>query len=413
MVYNMYNEESISNEKPKYKITQENINEILLDLLVDKSLQDLNNNINDFDNFNNLIISKIYNPNIYLNIHSLYTYIDNNSINKNNIINKLESLYLYYNNINKYSDNDEYINNLNELIIYIYYIIYFNIYDNDFIDNFYDDFINYIDYILKNININNIFNDYINKIIINKLNDIIIIIKNEIYFNDQSKININNIFYIKSKLINIHLKNYECLTIDNNVYFRTYSNTYDNNIININPYQSLMINKNLGQSIINLFDEEATFYLIHPYEKLIIRNIFNKKINIISNNDIRHFIDYCYSKYLICDINTIYVSYNITSNTIKTDLAKYILGLNNILKLNIDKTYIILVASILNCEIEVYEILMFLELLDYSIKNIKNDNISWNSFRKIYKCNSDIIFLYNIIKNIKKNFKDLLIFNIF
>jgi hypothetical protein len=300
-VYFMYAKNARFNIKPKYKITQENISELLVSLLNDKNFNDIK--IDDTINYSNLIISNICDPNIYeekssTNITNIYTYISG-----------LKSLY----DIN-YSINGTHLDRL--------------------------------------------------------------------YYND------------------------DIYNIEHNKFIYRY---------------------NSGQIIYNLLDQYGNFYLIHPYENSIQRNILNNiiaynniKTEIIKLYEYRYMLSYLYNKKLLNDNNFDYLlkinndNKKMNIKSIKTPLANDIIKLKSELDLlDIDDSISMIVASTLNCENEILEIIILLKTLGNSLSNITNNN--WINFKELYKYkkyNSDIIFLYDVIKNLKINFSNLLIFNI-
>jgi hypothetical protein len=183
-----------------------------------------------------------------------------------------------------------------------------------------------------------------------------------------------------------------------------------------------------GQSFDNLLDENGLFYLIHPYEYLIKRNILNniinvesKKTNIIPINNYKYLLKSFADNNLIINLNikSIYPNNYDTKNDlkyVKTELAHHALIFKKDFKLNnISDSITLITASSMGCLEEVLEIKLFLDLIQNLPNNLVKENKNWDEFKIFYTCpenNSDILFIYNIIKKIKSKFNYLLVFNI-
>ena len=300
-VYYMYTKNARANILPNYKITQENITDILLKLLSNKILDDIN--IDDKQNYKKLIIS---------NLHNNYNIFNNDD----NL--KQKNIYTY-------------ISNLKLLYLQNYHI------NNNLLDKSY-----YEDSII-----------HFQNILINKDSNFSIIDQCFFVFND-------------------------------------------------------------GQLIDNLLDKWGCFYLIHPFEKLITRNIFNNIIiynnqatNIIPDNAYLYLLSYLTNRNLLIYVNNTYI---------KTELAQICLNIKKSYNFeHIDYASCILAASAMNCENTIYELFIFMDTINYSLEKIIRDDLNWDSFITKYGKtinNSDIIFLYNIIHDLKKKFNHLLIFNL-
>uniref|UniRef100_A0A6C0EDB6 Helicase ATP-binding domain-containing protein n=1 Tax=viral metagenome TaxID=1070528 RepID=A0A6C0EDB6_9ZZZZ len=325
-VYYMYKKDARKNIKPKYKITEEDPSEKIISLLCDKEINKIN--INDFINYDDLIISNICNPNFYRNISQ-----SSLSINGDIILNK----------INTYKSGLR-------AIYYKNYIINSNYLESNY-------FYNYSDYYTENIN------KMIEKI----------------------------------------------------------SDTDINNILNKYIYRN-----ESGQLLYNLLDQNGKFYLIHPFENYIKRNILNniifynnEKKNIISIESYKYILSDLSNKNLLIDMNLNYLSNNTfknfnMTNYFKSELVNKIMDLKSDFEFDkIENAITMISASAMNCEIEVFEIIILIQTID-SIKNIIRSDLNWNTFLEKYKIDnykSDILFLYDIIKNLKKEFNNLLIFN--
>lgn len=185
------------------------------------------------------------------------------------------------------------------------------------------------------------------------------------------------------------------------------------------PNEFFMFND--GQIYENVLDITGIFYLIHPFENSIKRNILN---NIIAFDDIpdnkiklsafKFILNSLQSQSLIIDANK-YLYNNITniiefnSLFVKSELGIQICKLD----LNISDAIILITASAMGCLTEVYEIKIFIDVIG-SLGSLVNSNCTWEKFREIYgNIKSDLIFVHDIIKKLKKTFSDLYVFNIY
>jgi hypothetical protein len=229
-----------------------------------------------------------------------------------------------------------------------------------------------------------------------------------------------NYYTIKSGLCKLYKQNYR---INNKILDKIYyidEGDYfidnEENENNLMEPEFFMFND--GQIISNIFDCEGNFYLIHPFENSIKRNILNniincdnKENNIIPINKFVFIINYLYSKNLI--INTNYNLYNniISSNEegfVKTELGEKILEL----EMPIPDAITMISAAAMECLNEVYEINIFIQTIE-TLDTLVSKNSSWNKFKEIYgNIKSDIIFIHEIIKKIKANFPNLYLFNL-
>jgi len=260
---------------------------------------------------------------------------------------------------------------------------------------------------------------YYNKLIVS---DIVNpnILKTLIYIQHATLKNNKEIYTINSGLCELYKQNYfindekldKIYYIDDDDYYVD-DNNNDNNIISS---EFFMFND--GQIMTNIFDCEGRFYLIHPFENSIKRNILNniiyynnKKQNNIPIKRFVFLINYLYLKNLI--INTNYNLYNniILSNGegfIKTELGAKIPEL----EMTIPDALTMISAAAMGCLTEVYEITIFIQILG-SLSSIVSRNSTWEKFKEIYgNIKSDIIFIYNIIKKLRTNFSHLYLFNL-
>ena len=210
-------------------------------------------------------------------------------------------------------------------------------------------------------------------------------------------------------------------------YYNIHNSTL-NSVLHAKRLETIFYVFNNGQIIINLLDNLGQFYLIHPFENSITRNILNKiikfkniKQSFIPNPEYIYLLSYLINKNLLIDSNAI-VPYNnyydikyTDRNYIKTELGVNVLELISKYQITIEDSITLISATAMRCLTPVYELKLFLELLDNSLSKLVNPLITWAQFYEIYsgnKVKSDLIFLYNIIQKVKSRFSNLLIFNI-
>ena len=192
-----------------------------------------------------------------------------------------------------------------------------------------------------------------------------------------------NIFLIDNKL-------------DNNDLINIFQNNYYiNNKIISEIYFNIAIDTNIfyqGYSLDVLKDMTGDFYLIHPCENIIQRNILNKIINKFTNN---YIINNLLINNLICK----------NSNN-KTDLGIKIMKYGKE-EINLNNRLNIYYANKYNCINEINEINIFLENINYSLLELSN--VRWDEFTVVYNnYNSDIEFIFELIQKIKSTFNNLL-----
>jgi hypothetical protein len=178
---------------------------------------------------------------------------------------------------------------------------------------------------------------------------------------------------------------------------------------------------NSGQLIDNLIDLYGYFYLIHPFENKIKRNvlnnifIFNNQKRNSVNKDIYNIVfKNLLNRYLILDFNGKYIKSEL--GNIITDINKKIGLVSKSFDLN--SLSLILIASYgMGCFTQVYCLIVMLDLLGldiYKLFNIKSmkDKLDITNIYKNMNINSELLIIYNIIEKFKKNFSELIIFNI-
>ena len=264
------------------------------------------------------------------------------------------------------------------------------------------------------INISN--KNYYDKLIVSNL-------KNPNIFKTYGIKSDNNHYVESSGLNNIIIQNYYLNNeIPASIYFLDkgdYAIDIDNNENNLMFSEFFMFSD--GQIFENVLDMTGSFYLIHPFENSIKRNVLNdiiefntKPSNNIKPSAFKFILNSLQSQSLIIDANK--HLYNTPTNIItpdflfvKSELGAQLCGLEH----TISDAITLISASAMGCLTEVYEIKIFIEVVG-SLGSLVNQNCTWKKFRATYgNINSDLVFAYNIIKKLKKNFSDLFVFNIY
>ena len=245
---------------------------------------------------------------------------------------------------------------------------------------------------------------------------------NNFYSNIISK-EIENKEMFKKNIINILIKQY---SIENNIINKdNYWNKkyYSDEIIH-NEYLNRTYT---GQFINALSDYNGTFYIIHPKENLIIRNINNEIIQyselkqlLIPPNVFDKEIKILQERLILVDTNynsnIFNVDYN-SKNYVKTELYKNILELSKIInnKLIEYNDYLTIFAAIgFNCMFEVISIIILIKTIDSINKLIIQEKIDnfYNIWYSSNSPNSELFILHNIIEKFKYDNKNLLLFKI-
>lgn len=236
---------------------------------------------------------------------------------------------------------------------------------------------------------------------------------------DNTDINIDT-YTFKSGLFDLYKKNYR---INNMNLTEDYYLHMPSKLLDI--YYAF----NTGQIIMNVLDTRGRFYLIHPFENSIKRNIMNTiiqyeniKIDKISNIKYRHILAYLFDKNLLLDMNANKLfnnTYDIIyeeRNFMVSELATKFRILSRDFGTTIPESIVLISASAMNCFNEVIMLIIFMKLLPFnSITKIIKDTIKWPEFKKIYggaDVKSDLIFIHNIIQKIHKQFSNMLVFNL-
>jgi hypothetical protein len=180
-----------------------------------------------------------------------------------------------------------------------------------------------------------------------------------------------------------------------------------------------------GQIFDNILDKKGLFYLIHPFEKIIKRNILNQiikmnnitpKENKIPDIQFQRIIKNLYYKNLIIDpeYRLYNDKYEIETDIqfVKTELGEYVSIITETLEITVNNALTLLAACGMDCFKEVYNIINCIQVIE-TLDNLKKKNITWTQFREIYGNNkSDLLFIYELINKLKKEFSYLYLFKI-
>jgi hypothetical protein len=177
-----------------------------------------------------------------------------------------------------------------------------------------------------------------------------------------------------------------------------------------------------GQYFKNLVDLTGTFYIIHPYENLLHRNICNTIIK-YKNVEINKIPAYEFNKYLtILQSKLVIVDVDYNPNDIfdkdkdktyfRTNLYGYVLELQKSLSdntIDINDCLILFSSMGLDCFNEVLAVLTMVKV--FGTSGI-NDKANAQKFINKWSNSSDLIMLYNIFHSLKSNFSFLKLFKI-
>ena len=231
-------------------------------------------------------------------------------------------------------------------------------------------------------------------------------------------------FYLSLKykdeiLFTIYKKNYNINNKDlDPIYWDIYDDGY---VVDRNDIQKFGTDKTYspfnvffnGQLDFNIIDRLGKFYLIHPFEGSIKRNILNNiiefnnyKLDIIPINEYRYIFLKLISKNLLinkkADINYQYDRFNEEYELYKTELGENVINIMAKYEVGINDAITIIAATAMGCLNEVNDIRLLLSGLK-NLSEIISPNIKINDYKKSYpNIKSDLIFLYEIIKKIKK-----------
>jgi len=257
---------------------------------------------------------------------------------------------------------------------------------------------------------------------------------NGLFFSSSQGITLNgnpikNNYTFTSGLYNVYRENYFINRIIDGERSKFMPDDIYFNIPNYSMSECFYIFNN-GQLFSNLLDMNGNFYLIHPFEENIKRNILNNiiKYNNISSSSInikeyKYLISYLFSYGLIVDYkaNSLYNKHfdflSLDREWVKTELGEKVsLIISKFEETTIPDAITLLAANSMGCLNEVLEIKILLEIIQFDLTKLIFNEKKWNMFRDIYKnpkFNSDIIFLYEIIKKLKTNFPNSFNFTIY
>ena len=174
----------------------------------------------------------------------------------------------------------------------------------------------------------------------------------------------------------------------------------------------------------NMFDLNGNFYIIHPFETSIKRNIVNRIISFKNKkeNKIKHKIFRPMLNNMEVKLQFVNLNYGkAKSNYNKTIYADKI---NEVIRV-IDSSFLLeneaitlLLGSGFDIEIEIIEILSMLTACNYNISSLigkKKDNpkfIELDNFKNLFTSENDILGIYKICKVIKSNLSTLTVFKL-
>ena len=257
---------------------------------------------------------------------------------------------------------------------------------------------------------------------------------------------LNNSYVVKSGLLDIYKENYKVpfiyhqSRVKNSSLGYTYHTYLNNTVLDYdintdfstnsyrNEFEYSMLVFNTGQLIDNIFDKNGSFYLIHPFETNMKRNIMNqiirydnKRTKSIPLTEYTYIISSLFNSNLLIDANgKLLYAYLTDINSanrkwVKSELAVQVEKVASKLKSDIPNSITLIAASAMGCFNEVIEIILFLQTISYSLTNIPNKNTKWLTFKQTFfdsSIKSDLIFVYKLVQKIKLKFDNLMAFNI-
>ena len=218
-----------------------------------------------------------------------------------------------------------------------------------------------------------------------------------------------NVYSILKKQYSIDNK-----IIDKNIYWNS---TYMTPYILGNPS---LTRDYSGQYIRILGDLDGSFYIIHPYENEIVRNIYNEIIsfrgvlvNSIPDEIFIRDIEELQKNLILVNLNfNMNKKASITDPIVKTELYNKVIDLQRKLgdnSIDTNDCLTLFAAVGLNCFNEVLAILVFIKAFDrmniFEGKNDKNFKLKWNN-------DCQLIIYYDIYNKLSMKFSNLLLFKI-
>ena len=190
-----------------------------------------------------------------------------------------------------------------------------------------------------------------------------------------------------------------------------------------------------GYNFTQLNDLTGKFYIIHPFENTIERNLNNEIISHTTINNVKKMtnsinkINWYPTWYqlknslLYVDINPVQINSNILEGTyiktLYTDKINETIKLMQSFRLDTQEAIVLLFGTGYNIQLEVCEILAMLRTIDGNIsslasKNIRNPKIlDFDKFFEKHKSNSDLVSIHNICKLLRTTFNNMLIYQIY
>ena len=187
-----------------------------------------------------------------------------------------------------------------------------------------------------------------------------------------------------------------------------------------------------GCDHIQLIDRYGRFYIIHPFENKIKRNIKNeiieyndiKQVNSIDRKDWNNILQDVVTKMLYLniegsDIREIDIEVAQYKKTVYNDRINETIQVMEAFRLERFEAIYLLIGTGYNIQLEVCEILAMLRTIDYNIsslapKNVRNPKIL--EFDKLYQqhqSDSDLISIHNICKMLRTYMNKLLVYQIY
>lgn len=271
------------------------------------------------------------------------------------------------------------------------------------------------------------FDDYLNygKLIVSdKINPYL---PNLLELPIETDLELQNTYTVKSGLYQIYQQNYKINMPQDQKNILFILNIIDGKI-NTKVSNEFMA-FDTGQLFDNILDASGNFLLIHYFEKLIQRNVLNqiimhnnKKQQTIDLINFRFILTYLQNKNLIINLDrrtyNDLIDYSNIKNIrgVKSELGTKALYLSTQFDMSITDAITLISAAGFNCIEEVYELFLLLKQFEpkYDLSKIANiPIISWEQFKTLYPdTKSDLLFLFEIIQKLKKQFNNLLAFNV-
>ncbi len=172
-----------------------------------------------------------------------------------------------------------------------------------------------------------------------------------------------------------------------------------------------------GYNFNTLVDLRGKFYIIHPYENILQRNILNDII--IINNQRINKINIQQFQYMLSNIKNklFYLPINININNInsqfykRTEYYDRISEVMNIIKMEEKDAIILYICAGFNILLEGCQVISLIKTIS-DISGIINEEY-YDQIKSIFGSNSDINSLYKITSLFKNTFPNLLVYKVF